>query len=203
MSQPQPANAPPSSPGRRRLLFLLGLTAALGLFATTFFSLFRFLKRPAAPGEGGGLVAAGTLAELPAPGAEPQPHPAGRFWLVHGREGVLALSGLCTHLDCRFHWDGQRQRFLCPCHGSEFSESGELLRGPAKRSLDRFAIILTREQQELRSSTATKARPLPIADLLAAGKQEEAAESLAAIHLVVDTSRKIRGESGITAKAKP
>ncbi|MDH3999474.1 MAG: Rieske 2Fe-2S domain-containing protein, partial [Desulfuromonadales bacterium] len=37
-------------------------------------------------------------------------------------------------------WDEQKQRFICPCHGSSFDLSGEVLTAPAPRPLDTYLV---------------------------------------------------------------
>ncbi len=37
----------------------------------------------------------------------------------------------CPHLGCALKWNAQEHSWDCPCHGSRFTESGELLEGPA------------------------------------------------------------------------
>ncbi len=51
-----------------------------------------------------------------------------------------ALSAKCTHLGCVVHWNSAEQSWDCPCHGSRFSVSGEVLHGPAARSLEQAAL---------------------------------------------------------------
>ncbi len=50
--------------------------------------------------------------------------------------GFVLLSPICPHLGCRFNWNSDANRFLCPCHGSQFSQQGTHLAGPADRGLD-------------------------------------------------------------------
>lgn len=62
-------------------------------------------------------------------------------WLVLKNDGSLtAFSPLCTHLGCSYHWDNEKHRFACPCHGSEFSKTGAVITGPASRPLDRYTV---------------------------------------------------------------
>lgn len=42
----------------------------------------------------------------------------------------------CPHLGCRLNWNQNESTWDCPCHGSRFSEGGELIDDPAKR--DKF-----------------------------------------------------------------
>ena len=49
-----------------------------------------------------------------------------------------ALSRVCTHSGCTINWKSSADKFACPCHGSEFSDKGLVIRGPAKRSLQEF-----------------------------------------------------------------
>ena len=58
-------------------------------------------------------------------------------WVVkHGPSNVDVFSPICPHLGCRFDWHSGREQFLCPCHGSVFSPTGEVVGGPAPRPLD-------------------------------------------------------------------
>jgi menaquinol-cytochrome c reductase iron-sulfur subunit len=60
-------------------------------------------------------------------------------WVVRTEDhNVVAYKPACTHLACAYHWENQGKKFLCPCHGSEFSVDGKVLAGPAPRPLDRF-----------------------------------------------------------------
>lgn len=64
-------------------------------------------------------------------------------WVILNANGnVTAFSPLCTHLGCAYRWDSSRERFLCPCHGSSFSRTGQVLSGPAPRPLDRLDVKL-------------------------------------------------------------
>jgi len=50
--------------------------------------------------------------------------------------GFVMFSSICPHLGCRFNWVPEQTRFICPCHGSQFSPIGQKLAGPAPRGLD-------------------------------------------------------------------
>lgn len=43
----------------------------------------------------------------------------------------------CPHLGCALRFNSVERTWDCPCHGSRFGESGELLHGPAQRPLDK------------------------------------------------------------------
>ncbi|MCD6200952.1 MAG: Rieske (2Fe-2S) protein [Bacteroidales bacterium] len=47
---------------------------------------------------------------------------------------VRVLSSSCTHLGCRIQ-STREGHLQCPCHGSEFSGDGSVLKGPADRPL--------------------------------------------------------------------
>jgi len=50
--------------------------------------------------------------------------------------GFVIFSPICPHLGCRYLWNTQQNKFLCPCHGSQYDELGKHLAGPALRGLD-------------------------------------------------------------------
>jgi nitrite reductase/ring-hydroxylating ferredoxin subunit len=49
-----------------------------------------------------------------------------------GRDAVdfKALSSVCPHLGCQVHWEGQNNRYFCPCHNGVFNRDGVATAGP-------------------------------------------------------------------------
>jgi cytochrome b6-f complex iron-sulfur subunit len=78
--------------------------------------------------------------EIPLPGADPIHSDSGAFYLINNDDGLLALYTRCTHQGCTVEWQGDDQRFKCPCHGSQFDRHGIRVEGPAERPLDLMAI---------------------------------------------------------------
>jgi cytochrome b6-f complex iron-sulfur subunit len=101
----------------------------------------RFLASRKAEGSFGQVVTAGVASDFP-PGTI-SPFDMDRFLLIRFEDGgFLALYTRCTHLACTVTWNEQRQRFICPCHGSEFERDGTVLNPPAPRPLDRFLVTI-------------------------------------------------------------
>jgi menaquinol-cytochrome c reductase iron-sulfur subunit len=50
--------------------------------------------------------------------------------------GFVVFSPICPHLGCKYAWSAAQKKFLCPCHGSIYSEFGKHEAGPALRGLD-------------------------------------------------------------------
>jgi|SRR5271157_1195849 len=61
--------------------------------------------------------------------------------LSHMPSGFSALSLVCTHLGCTVEQRGNS--FACPCHGSRYDASGNVLRGPAQKPLRSLRIQIT------------------------------------------------------------
>ena len=55
---------------------------------------------------------------------------------------VIALSAICTHAGCSMDFDAGRQRLTCPCHGSEFDETGAVKVGPARQPVQVYTAAL-------------------------------------------------------------
>lgn len=125
----------------RREFLNLAWLASLGFLlvdvggVTLLFAYPRFKE-----GEFGGVFSLGDASVLPKIEDDPQANPKGKFWLTQDEEGVRAIYKVCTHLGCLYAWQSQENRFICPCHGSQFSKEGEFLQGPAPRSLDQFVV---------------------------------------------------------------
>lgn len=65
----------------------------------------------------------------------------GKFYLARLEDGgFLAMSRRCTHLSCTVPWVSGENKFICPCHSSEFDIRGEVANPPAPRALDLYHI---------------------------------------------------------------
>ena len=144
---------PAESPGQTRRTFYLAAIYALGgviSLALAIPTAIYLLVAPRAPKASGWLdlgdisdLTPGTPVELSAEEsridgwrAETEKKTA---WVVKTPDNkVLAFGPQCTHLACAYHWEMSQNRFVCPCHGSEFSIDGKVLMGPAARPLDQY-----------------------------------------------------------------
>lgn len=148
---PEPPRAESESEGAHRRGFLerfstwfMGL-GLLGGYGTLAAMAGRYLY-PARPAARGWLFT--TQVDRLEPGASmTYTTPAGDSVIITRRgEGAadgdfIALSSTCPHLGCRVHWEGQNDRFFCPCHNGAFDRQGTATEGPpaaAKKDLPRY-----------------------------------------------------------------
>jgi cytochrome b6-f complex iron-sulfur subunit len=157
-------SAPKEGQMNRREFLNFAWLASLGFLTVTMggmtvlFAMPRFKE-----GEFGGTVTVGSAAELPPPGSAPGNYPKVKVWLSNTDQGVVALYKVCTHLGCLYNWNTQENKFICPCHGSEFEHNGEYIRGPAPRSLDRFYVqLLDGSGNVIAETDPESGDPLPI-----------------------------------------
>jgi len=67
----------------------------------------------------------------------------GKFYLARLEDGgFLALSRTCTHLGCAVPWVEKEMKFACPCHGSAFDITGNVIEAPAPRALNIYPITI-------------------------------------------------------------
>jgi glycine/D-amino acid oxidase-like deaminating enzyme/nitrite reductase/ring-hydroxylating ferredoxin subunit len=67
-------------------------------------------------------------------------HEGERIAAFRDAQGNLTrCSAVCPHLGCIVAWNEAEQTWDCPCHGSRFHATGELLAGPAEKGLERLS----------------------------------------------------------------
>lgn len=68
---------------------------------------------------------------------------AGVFLLAHTSASVFAaVEAVCTHEGCTITGaDGAT--YVCPCHGSRYNRSGQVVAGPARASLRQYPTTFT------------------------------------------------------------
>jgi cytochrome b6-f complex iron-sulfur subunit len=146
--------------GEPRRSFLNRLWVALGLVAAAEFvwltvSYLRPRKPRSEGGEFGTVIAAGPV-EAFARGTVTA-FPRGQFYLTCLEDGgFLAISRKCTHLGCTVPWVEDDKCFACPCHGSSFDITGNVLHAPAPRALDLFPVTI--ENNVVKVDTARRVK---------------------------------------------
>ncbi|HOQ16892.1 MAG TPA: FAD-dependent oxidoreductase [Defluviitaleaceae bacterium] len=51
---------------------------------------------------------------------------------------VYLVDTTCSHLGCELKWNDAEKSWDCPCHGSRFTYTGEVIQGPAVKNLQRL-----------------------------------------------------------------
>jgi cytochrome b6-f complex iron-sulfur subunit len=66
--------------------------------------------------------------------------------IIRNNNKLYASTGVCTHRGCTVRAPGATTEpdrpyaFRCPCHGATYDMDGKVTKGPARKSLARFAI---------------------------------------------------------------
>lgn len=50
-------------------------------------------------------------------------------------EKIHLVNTTCTHMGCELNWNSAEKSWDCPCHGSRFTYTGEIIEGPAVKPL--------------------------------------------------------------------
>lgn len=168
----------------RREFLNLAWLASLGFLVVDLAGVsFLFAMPRFKAGEFGGTFTIGNVSELPPKGSAPVNFPKVKLWLSNTDQGVMALYKVCTHLGCLYNWRDSENKFVCPCHGSQFQPNGTYIQGPAPRSLDRFIVQAVDPQSgNILAQTDAEGDPLPVPDN-------------PDVVIQVDTGNRIRGKN--------
>jgi cytochrome b6-f complex iron-sulfur subunit len=149
-------SAPPKPPSRRTFLsWWIGLLLTTTIAAVVApIGVYVFPPRPRRTRGTIRIALPNPVAELKEGGAARFDAPGGMaFVMADGGEqnaaGDLTFGGFltrdqgtlrafaitCPHLGCSYAFDGGKQHFVCPCHGSEFALDGTVVHGPANSPL--------------------------------------------------------------------
>jgi cytochrome b6-f complex iron-sulfur subunit len=133
-----------TEPTRRSFLNILWVVlggVALAEFVAVAFAFLRPGKLKASGKDADSMITAGAVERF-----TPNSVTAfvrGKFYLARLEDGgFLALSRTCTHLGCSVPWVEKEMKFVCPCHGSAFDISGNVIEAPAPRALDIYPITI-------------------------------------------------------------
>ena len=148
MSQASTSADVPSMGRRQFMNLILGGAAAVTTLGAAVPFLAYFVP-PSRGGTGGGVAAKDALGNDVVASAFLASHQAGDRVLAQGLKGdptyivvtdnkeiaSYGLNAVCTHLGCVVPWNVAENKFMCPCHGSQYNAEGKVVRGPAPLSL--------------------------------------------------------------------
>ncbi|KAL5700244.1 plastoquinol--plastocyanin reductase [Ranunculus cassubicifolius] len=135
--------------GKRKTLNLL-LLGALGLPTAAMLGPYAvFFVPPGSGGDGGGTLAKDALGNDVVAEVWLKNHGPGDRTLTQGLKGdptylvvesdktlaTFGINAVCTHLGCVVPFNAAENKFICPCHGSQYNNQGRVVRGPAPLSL--------------------------------------------------------------------
>jgi cytochrome b6-f complex iron-sulfur subunit len=135
--------------GKRELMNLLLLGALSLPTAGMLVPYGAFFAPPGGKGGSGGTVAKDAIGNDIVASEWLKIHGPGDRTLTQGLKGdptylvvesdrtlaTFGINAVCTHLGCVVPWNNAENKFICPCHGSQYNNQGRVVRGPAPLSL--------------------------------------------------------------------
>jgi nitrite reductase/ring-hydroxylating ferredoxin subunit len=71
------------------------------------------------------------------------------LFIRESEDSVRVLDPTCTHKRCTVEYSREKQRIVCPCHGSNFALDGRVLNGPAEKPLQAFEAALDEQKTRI------------------------------------------------------
>ena len=176
MTNHNPQNNTPTEAASSRRSFFSKLWIFLGIVAlaelvAVLFGYFKPRKQTTSAIDVESIINAGSVDKF-----EPGTVTAfvrGKFYLACLNDGgFLALSRTCTHLGCTVPWVAKENKFICPCHSSEFDIKGEVLSPPAPRALDIHPIVIENNIVKVNTGKRIKRTFFETAQVVYAKKDE-------------------------------
>ncbi|MDJ0724754.1 MAG: cytochrome b6-f complex iron-sulfur subunit [Prochloraceae cyanobacterium] len=135
--------------GRRQFMNFLTFGTISGVALGALYPAVKYFIPPSSGAAGGGVTAKDALGNDVIASEFIATHNPGDRELVQGLKGdptyiVLTednaigeygVNAVCTHLGCVVPWNAAANKFICPCHGSQYDATGKVTRGPAPESL--------------------------------------------------------------------
>ena len=135
--------------GRRQFMNLLTFGTITGTALGALYPVVKYFIPPSAGGTGGGVTAKDALGNDIIVSEYLQTHNANDRALAQGLKGDptyivvtqektigdYGINAICTHLGCVVPWNVAENKFMCPCHGSQYDSTGKVVHGPAPLSL--------------------------------------------------------------------
>ncbi len=142
-------NADVPDMGRRQFMNVLTFGAVGGVALGALYPVVSFFIPKSTGGGGAGIAAKDKLgndvlasefvaARQPGDRSLAQGLKGDPTYLIVSEDEDIASYGLnavCTHLGCVVPWNTSEDKFICPCHGSQYNNEGKVVRGPAPLSL--------------------------------------------------------------------
>jgi cytochrome b6-f complex iron-sulfur subunit len=128
---------------------LLTFGTITGTALGALYPVVKYFIPPSSGGAGGGVIAKDAVGNNVVASEFLAANPAGARTLAQGLKGDptylivtnageiadYGLNAICTHLGCVVPWNAAADKFICPCHGSQYNNEGKVVRGPAPLSL--------------------------------------------------------------------
>lgn len=135
--------------GRRQFMNLLTFGSLTGVALGALYPVVKYFIPPSSGGAGSGVTAKDALGNDVIVSEFLAEHNAGDRTLAQGLKGDptyivvqedktianYGINAVCTHLGCVVPWNAGEDKFMCPCHGSQYDATGKVVRGPAPLSL--------------------------------------------------------------------
>ena len=135
--------------GRRQFMNFLTFGAVTGTALGALYPVVKYFIPPSSGSGSGGVTAKDALGNVISVSDFLASHKTGERTLAQGLKGdptyivvegeqaiaSYGINAVCTHLGCVVPWNSGENKFICPCHGSQYDNTGKVVRGPAPLSL--------------------------------------------------------------------